>query len=632
MRRALVVAIASAYLLLSGLPVHAAGSGSIDHVETDGRAVKMLYSVPTQTLPDLDSIAVTAAGSVRRAGARFVSAGDVKRTVVLALDVSSSMRGERFAAAKHAALAYLRVAPADVRVGLVTFAGAVHMVAAPTTEHEQVQRAVGGLSLSDGTMLYRGILHSVAELGTAGQRDIVVLSDGADTSGSDLKVTVDDVRASGARVSVVALEQRPAARHRLAAITRASGGAVLPADDTRALTTLFSAQARALSRQVLVSFVSPPVNEGTVTVSMRARGVEFSDSTFVAFSPKASPTGGFSRPAPAATERAALDPLVLVLGAAALCAGLATVVVIAFGRARPGRTLVQRQLDYYSGQGGEPPRNGDTAGSTLVDARDMALSMASRVITKGDIESRLRTRLTAAGISLTPAEWLLMHAGVMVVAALVGLLLSGGSPLPLVLLPVLGAAGPWGYLRLKQSRRVKAFNAQLADTLQLISGGLSAGLSLPQAVDTVVRDGSEPMAGELQRALIEQRLGVEMEDALDGVGERMVSKDFTWVVMAIRIQREVGGNLAELLDTVSATLREREYLRRQVRSLSAEGRLSAWILGCLPPVFVLYLALVRGEYLEPMLTTPIGWALSGIAALMLAVAAFWLSKTVKVEV
>ena len=132
--------------------------------------------------------------------------------------------------------------------------------------------------------------------------------------------------------------------------------------------------------------------------------------------------------------------------------------------------------------------------------------------------------------------------------------------------------------------------------------------------------------------LVEARLGVQLEEALAGVSERMQSKDFSWVVMAIRIQREVGGNLAELLNNVSATLREREYLRRQVNTLSAEGRLSAWILGGLPPVFVLYLVLTKPGYVNPLFTTPIGLAMLGAAVVLLSVGCLWMSKVVKVDV
>jgi tight adherence protein B len=165
-----------------------------------------------------------------------------------------------------------------------------------------------------------------------------------------------------------------------------------------------------------------------------------------------------------------------------------------------------------------------------------------------------------------------------------------------------------------------------------MAGSLSAGLSLAQSVDTVVREGTDPMAGEFRRAIIEARLGVEIEDALAGIAERMGSVDFEWVVMAIRIQRSVGGNLSELLNKVAETIREREYLERQVKALSAEGRLSVWILGGLPPGFMAYLGLANPSYLEPMFRSPLGWAMLILMTIMLAAGIIWMKKVVKVEV
>jgi len=132
--------------------------------------------------------------------------------------------------------------------------------------------------------------------------------------------------------------------------------------------------------------------------------------------------------------------------------------------------------------------------------------------------------------------------------------------------------------------------------------------------------------------LAEHRLGVPMEDALDAVAARTGSTDFEWAVMAIRIQRQVGGNLAELLETVAGTIREREYLRRQVGALSAEGKLSAIVLGALPPLFLVFLLVTRRAYIAPLYSDPRGLIMLVGAALWLALGIFWMSKLVKVAI
>ncbi len=188
------------------------------------------------------------------------------------------------------------------------------------------------------------------------------------------------------------------------------------------------------------------------------------------------------------------------------------------------------------------------------------------------------------------------------------------------------------YLGIKRSRRRKKFESLLPETLQLISGSLSAGLSLAQSIDTVVKEGEDPVASEFRRVLVETRLGISLDDALEGIADRFDSKDFSWVIMAIRIQRQVGGNLAELLDKVAGTMREREYMRRQVAALAAEGKLSAWVLGGLPPGFMVYLLLTKRDFVMPMFTEPIGWLMLGGAVVLLSVGIFWMSRIVKVEV
>ncbi len=195
-----------------------------------------------------------------------------------------------------------------------------------------------------------------------------------------------------------------------------------------------------------------------------------------------------------------------------------------------------------------------------------------------------------------------------------------------------GLVVPWIYLGFRAGQRRKRFDSLLPETLQLMSGSLSAGLSLMQSVDTIVREGAEPVRSEFKRVLVETRLGVSLEDAMDGVADRFDSRDFRWVVMAIRIQRQVGGNLAELLNTVAETMREREYIRRQVNALAAEGKLSAVVLGMLPVLFLLYLIAAQGDYVEPLFNDARGLIVLGGSAAWLGVGVFWMSKLVKVEV
>ncbi len=248
------------------------------------------------------------------------------------------------------------------------------------------------------------------------------------------------------------------------------------------------------------------------------------------------------------------------------------------------------------------------------------------------LETKISARLEAAGSDLKASEWLLLHAAIFVITTLVGLLLGGGNLVVGLLFMALGGFGPWIYLGIRRNQRRKKFETLLPETLQLMSGSLSAGLSLMQSVDTIVREGGEPVKTEFKRVLVETRIGVSLEDALEGVAERFDSRDFRWVIMAIRIQRQVGGNLAELLNTVAATMREREYIRRQVGALSAEGKLSAAVLGGLPPAFFLYLFVSNREYIEPLFSDTRGIVMLLGGVLWLGVGVFWMSKLVKVEV
>jgi len=633
-------------LIGAGPALAADAYADIDNVGiTDGsvEVLVSLHDLPTGATPDPSAVEATLDGDPVAAQAQLATeavVGDgtrLTRTVVLAVDTSLSMRGERFEAAKTAATAFVDQAPEDVAVALVGFADEATVVAEATTDRDALELAVDSLALTRQTRLYDGVRAAIAVAAASDAGSVLVLSDGRDTSGEEVDGLVASVAESGVQVDVVALEQADDQLSVLEEIAVAGYGRVIDIAGEEDLTALFSEQAAVLATQVLVTFEVPGDWAGGGTdleIGVDAGDVSYSDNAYVTI-PSAA---GQSEAAPEATSSVAASGIqvsesLMIAGIAAIGLAMAVIAVSLTGAVNLAeRQSVQERLAAY-GSGSRRRAEGSgftTPGDPAAGMKQQAVQLTERAMSSG-LEVKVAKRLEAAGIKLNSAEWFLLHLGIAVGLPMLGFLISGNVILA-VMAFIVGLVAPWLYLGLRASRRIKKFNAQLADTLGLISGSLSAGLSFTQSLDTVVREGTEPVAGEFRRALVEQRLGVGVEDALNGVAGRMKSDDFAWVVMAVRIQREVGGNLAELLLTVADTLREREYLRRQVSTLSAEGRLSAWILGGLPPLFVAFLALTRGEYLSPMYTHPLGWIMSGVAMVMMVVGVCWLKKTVKVEV
>ena len=321
---------------------------------------------------------------------------------------------------------------------------------------------------------------------------------------------------------------------------------------------------------------------------------------------------------------------VLIAGIVAVFVALFLVMLGMFARldrASQGRTLTNMFDRYGPRKEPEPPSSSEAQGrvaAVAVDAMTRVMSTGSR--------DRLARRLDLAGSTRRPAEWAVLGTCVGIgIAVALSLVTS------YVVIGVIGGALiGWLAMRLSLSlrilRRRAAFSDQLPDMLQLIASTLRAGFSLPQAVDAVIRQENQPVAGEFSRALAEARIGADLDNALEAAANRMDSDDLRWTVMAIRIQQGVGGNLAEVLFTIADTIRERAYLRRQIRALSAEGRLSAYILVALPVIVAIWLFFTAATYMRPLYTTPLGDLLLGGAAVLLLLGTLWMHRMIKVEV
>lgn len=237
--------------------------------------------------------------------------------------------------------------------------------------------------------------------------------------------------------------------------------------------------------------------------------------------------------------------------------------------------------------------------------------------------------LDEAGVD-TPLKDLIVIAGAGSLACFaLGLVL--GQPVVGVLLALMVPLVGRMWLSALADRRRKEFGKQLDEVLQMMAGSLRAGYSLPQAVATISQEAAKPVSQEFARVTNEVRVGRSMIDSMNDVSARMRNEDFFWVTQAIGINREVGGNLADVLDNVSKTIRERSQMKRQVAALAADGKLSAIILMLLPFVIALFLFMTNPEYIGKLFTSMLGWGMLGGGAIMLLIGGVWLNKIINLK-
>lgn len=319
--------------------------------------------------------------------------------------------------------------------------------------------------------------------------------------------------------------------------------------------------------------------------------------------------------------------ILIALLVAVAAGGLVATAAVVFGRSQ---AKVERRIAGYEMLDGAttplPPRAARSPGAVVRQVVDLTGAYAER----SGLLAWAERMLEQADLPLRAAEVLFYVPAVAVIGALVALLFS--TPLVALLVLLVVGFAPVGFVQYRADQRIRAFERQLPDTLNLLAGALRAGFSFMQGVETVAEETTDPMRRELQLVLNEARLGRPLEDSLDAVAARMRSRDLEWAVMAIRIQREVGGNLASLLDTVADTMTKRERLRREIRALTSEGRLSGVVLSIFPPAFGALLWVMQPDYIQQLFDHSTGVAALIVAGVLSVVGWFWLRKIVDIEV
>lgn len=327
-----------------------------------------------------------------------------------------------------------------------------------------------------------------------------------------------------------------------------------------------------------------------------------------------------------------MDPLLLIVGAAGFLllfgAGIAIL--------GSGRSDVDERMERYVGGAtaatvvkDSPPSRQDTVG----DRMDKAIG--ERSFTKG-----IKAKIAKADVKLRVSEYILFRIGTgLGVAAIIYFILD-----PSLVFVLLGGFGgsliPSFYLKITASRRLQAFDRQLSDTLNLWVNALRSGYSVLQAMEAIATELPPPVSVEFERVVQEVRLGLSVSQALGNMLRRMPSEDLDLVITAVNIQREVGGNLAEVLDTISFTIRERVRIKGEIKTLTAQGRMSGIIISMLPIGLAIVLLGINPEYMsalwinaQPMiLNIPCGWIAIASGLLLMAIGIYLIMRIVDIEV
>jgi tight adherence protein B len=614
--------------LLVALPPGVAGAQDADDqleivsIDTSDFPEVTVTVAADPSLPGSSAWEILESGQLIEATSEPGSSGPV----VVLVDASASMATSgALQASQQAIAAWANSLAADQSIGVVSFADQATLVVAPTTDASSVGGSVAGIQPGSGDALVDGVLRSIQELDDGGT--IILVTDGVGEDAAPETGSLTEARAAaddaGIELAVIAVDGGGtlAPLEALDLPTSATPGP--PADVVTAGLQAEQARLASVTQLRWVSDSQAPAIDIAISVG-DARAI------------KTAPTG-LEVAMPEAVVPSVSGPSFLqgstgrmvVVGSVLVAVGALVAALMMIFMRRPDDIVGRLSIytDDAARQAAADESNGSFAETGMMRR---AVELTEGFAVKHGMLDKVGAKLDQADLPLRPAEALLLYAFGVVGGAVFGLLLLGGMLGGIVGLAI-GIVGPQMAIRFLRARRLKKFMAQLPDTLTLLSSTLRAGYSLVQGVETVAQETEDPMARELQRVIVEHRLGRPLEEALEDMAKRMDSNDFEWAVMAIRIQREVGGNLAELLQTVSETMVLRERMRREVKALTAEGTISALVLGLLPVGLGGVMYMVAPDYIGKLFDETIGQVMLVACGISMAAGLAWMRKIIAID-
>jgi tight adherence protein B len=542
-------------------------------------------------------------------GVETAVTGDLE--VIVVFDRSGSMAGEPITAARAAVANFVDRLPAGVLVGLVSFASQATLDVAPTLDREAVRRGIDAIRADGRTALYDGVfLGSDQFSGTKARRLMVVLSDGGDNASI---ASLDDADRSVDGLAVEVVELATPESNRAALDRLVAPGPVRSVSSPEDLDSVYNAVVDQLLRQVIVTYTSQAEDDAVAQVNLRLVGSTAPDTgwatRYVAMPGADQTQNTGSGDAPPMTlpirDVSAEGSTNVLLGSLLVVAGIIGVLI--------GLLVVRQRRTKH-----RLPPPVRVSWNTPEPIRPVWFRWLD-----GPRGQQISTALRNAGVT-TPAEQFVMMIAAVTLGSFVLLALIAG-PLAIIALAV-----PWvarSVLRSRAKARRDKFISQLPDTLQILATMLRSGYGLVQAIDAVARESDDPTNIWFDRVLLDVRTGRDLGEALKALSVEVQSLDFDWVVVAVEINRDVGGEMARTLESVAETVRERDKLRGQVQALTAEGRMSAYLMLSLPPLTALATIVLNKDY-GKVLFEPAGLALVAMSGLLMVLGWAWINRLI----
>ena len=539
------------------------------------------------------------------------------KSVVLAVDRSQSMHGRAIIDASRAARAFVAAKPAGDRISVVAVGKRAVQLTGFSSSRLDVDAVLRTVEVDQvrGTALYDAIVLSASKLAEESltSRVLILLTDGQEVSSeASLTAAIDAARAAGVTVYPIAIESSVFSPAPLKRLAKATGGRYSGARDSSALLAVYTSIAAELKRtwQLTYTTSARPGEKVTLTTA----GVS-ATTTIPGLSTEVQAVDT-KLPAPLLKVGPALTALLV-----AFCIFLAALFVLR----KPHGTRLRRRLDPHLGKKEHRRSRGP------VQERFATASTVMRATEKtfGHLKlwHSLHRLLERADVPLRTVELAYICVGAGLVLGMLCAVAGVSSLLNLLVMVGCGSL-PIGYVWFKAKRRLTALEDQLPDLLTTLAASLKAGHSFRQGIQAVVDEGQEPASKEFKRVLTETSLGRPMDDALAEMAERIGSKNLTFVVTAVTIQRQVGGSLAGIFDMVAEAVRNRQQFARKIRSLTAAGKMSAYVLLGLPFFIAGALTLMNPEYMAPLYNSSTGHLLIGIGLTMMLFGSLILRKIV----